>query len=142
MAKKVYSKKERKPIHAGVILKHGFIDQYGLKIETVANLLGIARGHLSRIINGHSPVTAEIALKLELLTQTPAHQWLTMQSKYDAYMIEQDETFTQYKEALKRWISSSLSLLPNQKQNDKNSYELALRAGELAKHINKRKVTA
>ena len=41
MSKKIYKKPERAPSHAGKILKSGFIDQYELRIEAVAELLGV-----------------------------------------------------------------------------------------------------
>ena len=63
MNDKNYKKVERAPSHAGRILKSGFIDEYGLRIDTVARLLGITRGHLSRIINEHTPVTPDVAIK-------------------------------------------------------------------------------
>ena len=64
MSEKVYRKVEREPSHAGRILKSGFLDVYGLRIETVAGLLGISRGHMSRIINGHSPLTLYLASQI------------------------------------------------------------------------------
>ncbi|MGR3319532.1 MAG: HigA family addiction module antitoxin [Candidatus Anammoxibacter sp.] len=140
MNRKVYKKKQRIPSHAGRILKSGFIDQYGLRMRTVANLLGITRGHLSRIINGHAPVTPDIALKLEILTQTPASQWLAIQSKYDMYLIEQNKEFKKYKQTLNNWVANSLPMQPTQGCTDEQSEELVLKISRLAKHIRKKKI--
>ncbi len=139
MNRKVYRKKECIPSHAGRILKSGFIDQHGLRMETVASLLGIARGHLSRIINGHSPVTPDIALKLEILTQTPASQWLAIQSKYDMHIMEQDKEFKKYKQTLNNWVSNSLPLPADQRRADKQTEALISKIAGLAKHIGKKK---
>ncbi len=139
MNKKVYRKKERMPAHAGRILKSGFIDQYGLRIDTVASLLGLTRGHLSRIINGHSPVTPDIALKLEILTQTPASQWLAIQSKYDMHIMEQDNGFKKYKQSLNNWAAGSLPMPAEQRREDKQTDALVIKIAKLAKHIGKRK---
>lgn len=138
MNSKIYPKRERIPSHAGRILKSGFIDQYGLRIETVAGLLGITRGHLSRIINGHQPVTPDIALRLEVLTKTPAHQWLTLQSKYDAYVMESKEDFQKYKQALDNWSSNSLPLLPDERRTDKKTLALVKKAASLARQLQKK----
>jgi len=135
MSKKVYKKVERKPSHAGRILKSGFIDEYNLRIETVAELLGMTRGHLSRILNGHSPVTADVAIRLEILTQTPARQWLTLQARYDAYVLEQGKDFQKYKKVLNKWASGSLSMLPKERRNDEESRELVKEAAGLAKQL-------
>lgn len=140
MNRKVYRKKDHIPSHAGRILKSGFIEQHGLRMETVASLLGLTRGHLSRIINGHTPVTPDIALKLEILTQTPASQWLAIQSKYDMYIMEQDKEFKKYKQTLSNWVSNSLPMLPAQRRTDKQTEELISKIARLAKHIGKKKM--
>ncbi len=139
MDRKVYRKTERMPSHAGKILKSGFIDEHGLRMETVASLLGITRGHLSRIINGHAPITPDIALKLEILTQTPASQWLAIQSKYDMYVMEQDKEFKKYKQTLNNWVSNSLPMLPAHRRTDKQTEELISEIARLAKHVGKKK---
>jgi len=142
MSKKNYRKKERAPSHAGRILKSGFIDQYELRIETVAELLGITRGHLSRVINARSPVTPDIAIKLEILTQTPAAQWLSMQSKYDAYMMEQETGFKKYKQTLNNWVINSLPMQTEERRSDKKSLKLIVEASSLAKQISKKNKAA
>jgi len=142
MSKKNYQKTKRIPSHAGRILKSGFIDQYGLQVQTVAKLLGITRVHLSRIINGHSPVTPDIALKLEILTQTPATQWLAIQSKYDAYMMEQEKGFNKYKQTLHNWVKNSLPMQPEKRRSDKKTKELIIEAEALAKQISNKKIAA
>ena len=138
MTKKIYRKKDCAPSHPGSILKSGFIEEYGLRIETVANLLGMTRGHLSRIINGRNPVTPDIAVRLEILTKTPASQWLAIQSKYDTFMLEQNDEFKTYKKILNTWTCNSLPMQPQQRQTDQKTLELVSRAAEIAKHLNKK----
>lgn len=137
MSKKHYPKPSVAPSHPGGILKTGFIEQHGLRVETVAGLLGIARGHLSRVINAHAPVTPDIAMRLEALTQTPASQWLALQSKYDAYLMDQDAKFKEYKRVLTRWAASALPLQPAQRRENKATQDLVCHASELAKKIGK-----
>ena len=135
MSTKVYKKKEIAPSHAGSILKSGFIEQHNLNIEMVADLLGLTRGHLSRIINGHSPVTPDIAIRLDILTQVPASQWLAMQAKYDSWVLEHKKEFVSYKQTLNNWLSNSLPMLPNIRRSDKKSKELVSKAALLAREI-------
>lgn len=142
MSKKIYKKPGRTPSHAGRILKSGFIDQYELRIETVAELLGITRGHLSRIINARSPVTPDIAIKLEILTKTPASQWLAIQSKYDTYMMKQEKGFKKYKETLDNWIINSLPMQPEKRRTDKKTQKLVMKAANIAKQLGKKKKAA
>jgi len=141
MTKKIYKKIERRPSHAGRILKSGLIDEYNLPIGTVAELLGISRVHLSRIINGHNPITSDIAIRLEVLTGAPASQWLTLQAKYDAYVLEQDKGFQKYKIALNRWASDSLEMIPKERKEDKKTKALLEEAAGLAKQLGRIKET-
>ena len=140
MSQKIYKKVQRKPSHAGQILKSGFIEQYNLGIGTVAELLGMTRVHLSRIINGHSPVTSDIAIRLEILTETPASQWLSIQAKYDGYQLEQTKDFSQYKNILSQWVSSSLSMLPKERQKDSQTKKLLEEASKLAKQLGNKRI--
>ena len=135
MKNKIYKKPEIAPCHPGSILKSGFIEQYNLNIETVADLLGLTRGHFSRIINARSPVTPDIAIRLEILTKVPASQWLAMQSKYDSWILEHKIEFVNYKKTLNNWLSNSLSMSPSVRRLDKKSLELVCEAALLAKEI-------
>ncbi len=139
MSEKVYRKVEREPSHAGRILKSGFLDVYGLRIETVANLLGISRGHMSRIINGHNPITLDLAIRLSVLTQTSASQWLAIQAKYDAYKLEQEQTFKQYQETITEWATIALALPPDERNHDQTIQQLTADATFLAKQFSSRK---
>jgi addiction module HigA family antidote len=135
MVKKVYKKTERKPSHPGEILKSGFIEQFGLRIETVAALLGITRIHLSRILNGHKPITIQTAIRLEIITQTPASQWLALQSEYDEYMIKKEISFQKYEKLVGEWISNSLTMEPKKRRADKTTQSLVERAAKAAKRL-------
>ena len=139
MTKKVYKKVERKPSHAGEILKTGFIEQYELQVETVADLLGITRGHLSRIINGHSPITPDIAIKLEVLTHTPASQWLALQSDYDTYMLLQKPNYKKYKKALNNWVSKALLMSAKERRRNEKIIKLSANVAIFAKQVNNNK---
>lgn len=133
MTKKIYRKKERAPSHAGEILKSGFIEQYELSVVVVSELLGISREHLSRIINGHAPVTSDIAAKLEILTKTPASQWLAIQANYDSYIMQQDANFKKYKQAVEVWVAGALSMTPEERRSNKKTVALVTKVSELAK---------
>ncbi len=134
MAKKVYRKLERPPCHPGKILKSGFIDDRDLRIEDVATMLGMTRINLSRIINGHQPITSPIALKLEVITKTPANQWLALQSNHDAFLLAQDKNYQAYKSVTEQW----LNLLNREQKENKDmeaSDKLVEKAGKLVKHL-------
>jgi antitoxin HigA-1 len=104
------------PAHPGCIFKSGFLEEYNLDVNTTAKMLDITREHLSRVMNGHAPVTGKLALKLEALTGTPARQWLGMQENYDYYFADQNENFVAYKQALSEWREKYLEAEPKDRQ--------------------------
>lgn len=57
------------PLHPGRMIKSGImdaVDDYpGMTLGAAAGKLGVSRVTLSRIVNGHAPVTVSMALKLE-----------------------------------------------------------------------------
>ena len=74
------------PHHPGAVLR----DYLGGKsIVQAASALNISRSRLSRILNGHAPVTADMALRLAALLNTRAELWAGMQSEYDLWQASQ-----------------------------------------------------
>ena len=140
MTDKLYTKPTVAPSHPGSILRSGFVDQYNIRVETVAAMLGLTRVHLSRILNARAPVTPDIALKLETLTETPAAQWLAMQTKYDSYQMEQVQDFASYKQVVHQWLDSALLMQPRQRNEDVISQNLVAEATRLAKRLTVKKV--
>ena len=140
MTKKVYKKIARTPSHAGRILKSGFMEEHDLRVETIAGLLGITRQHFSRILNGHNPITSDIAIKLEMITGTPATQWLAIQAKYDAHILEQGSDYKKYRKAIHLWAANSLDMQPKDRRGDTKTKELVQEAAGLAKNLSRKKV--
>ncbi|MCL2891390.1 MULTISPECIES: HigA family addiction module antitoxin [Enterobacterales] len=67
------------PPHPGEVLRD-YLD--GVSITDAANALQITRAQLSRILNGHAAITADMALRLAALLDTSAEMWIDMQSEY------------------------------------------------------------
>lgn len=77
------------PPHPGLLIKE-YIDGFESNVSEFAKKLGVTRVTLSRIVNGKSGITPEMALRLsKLLTNTTASFWLNMQSDYDLWQAEQ-----------------------------------------------------
>lgn len=79
----------RKPAHPGQILLDGFIEPNNIKIKDLAEHLGFSRETLSRVINGKTPMTANLALSLEEAGISTAKLWLNLQTKYDLWQLKQ-----------------------------------------------------
>lgn len=77
------------PPHPGLALKTLYMAPLGLTVTAMADRLGVERKAVSRLINGHTGVTAEMALRLgKALGTTPA-LWLNKQSGYDLWQAGQ-----------------------------------------------------
>jgi addiction module HigA family antidote len=78
------------PPHPGEGLKEDVLVPLGLTVTETAKALGISRKTLSEIINGKSPITPDIAVRLErAFNNPPADMWLRLQAAYDLRRAEQ-----------------------------------------------------
>ena len=75
------------PPHPGEVLREFLPD--GMTIEEVARRLGVSRVQLSRVLNGHSAISADMAIRIGLLTNTTPESWLAGQSKWDLWQASQ-----------------------------------------------------
>jgi len=73
-----------KPPHPGESLREDVLVPLGLSVTETAKALGISRKTLSEIVNGKSPITPDIAVRLErAFAAPPAAMWLRLQAAYD-----------------------------------------------------------
>lgn len=71
------------PPHPGVVLKHDVIDVLELSVTNAAEMLGISRLLLSRVLNAEIGVSHSLAVRLEMAGLSTARVWLAMQTNYD-----------------------------------------------------------
>ena len=72
------------PTHPGESLREDVLAPLGLTVTETASALGISRKTLSEIVNGKSPITPDIAVRLErAFGNPPAMMWLRLQAAYD-----------------------------------------------------------
>jgi addiction module HigA family antidote len=76
------------PPHPGEILRELCLDPLGLTVTQAAGALGVSRKTLSSILNGHSGISAEMAIRLSIAFNTTAESWLLQQLQYDAAQVE------------------------------------------------------
>ncbi len=72
------------PTHPGEALRD-LLDERGISQIRAAQSLGISRGHLNSIINGHNPISAEIKLKLQDFLNVPPQHWTRLQERQEAF---------------------------------------------------------
>ena len=82
------------PPHPGESIREDILPALGISVTEAAAQLGVSRVTLSRLINGQSGISADMARRLELWLGGPdngpsAESWLRMQSDYDLWQARQ-----------------------------------------------------
>ena len=71
------------PVHPGEILQAELLQPYGLSVAQLARAIAVPPARLRRLLAGHAPVTAELALRLGRFFGLSPAFWLTLQQRYD-----------------------------------------------------------
>ena len=74
------------PAHPGEVLTEGWPE--GLTVTAAAVQLCVTRATLSRILNGHAGITADMALRLQAWMGINAEMWLRLQAAHDLWDAE------------------------------------------------------
>ena len=77
------------PAHPGEILKNTYLPEYNLSVTAFALKLGVSRNTASELVNCHSGISAEMALKLEKAFKVSAQFWNDLQTQYDLWQARQ-----------------------------------------------------
>lgn len=77
------------PPHPGELIRELCLEPLGLSVTDAAAGLGVTRKALSELVNGHSGVSPEMALRLEKAFGSTAETWLRMQLEYDLWQTQQ-----------------------------------------------------
>ena len=78
------------PAHPGKLVRRECLEHLGLTVTKTANILGVNRQTLSKLINGRSGVSAEMAIRLSKAFGGTAEIWLRMQMAYDMAKIRDE----------------------------------------------------
>lgn len=79
------------PIHPGEILKHDFMDPFGLSATALARAIGVTPARINEIVRGRRGITAETALRLARYFGTDAWSWLNLQGRYELDIVARDK---------------------------------------------------
>ena len=94
----------RRPTNPGTILREMYLKPRGIKLTAFNGVIELSAKQLSLIINGHAPITPEVAVKIGRALGTSPDIWLNLQRGVDVYDAEQK---------LKRWKPThNFSALP------------------------------
>lgn len=71
------------PPHPGPSVRHDCLEPLGLSVTEGARRLGVSLKGLSRLVNGHSRISPEMAIRLDKAFGGGAEVWYRLQTAYD-----------------------------------------------------------
>jgi antitoxin HigA-1 len=80
--------KMHNPPHPGEIIRDQCLEPLGLTVTAAAKGLGVTRKALSELLNGHSGVSPEMAIRLSKAFGGTPETWLRLQMQYDLCQAE------------------------------------------------------
>jgi addiction module HigA family antidote len=76
------------PPHPGEFIIEVYLKPNGLSGRELAGMLGVSASTLSRVLNGESAISPEMALRLAKALGRSAESWLAMQSNHDLWLAK------------------------------------------------------
>jgi len=73
------------PPHPGEIIKEDVLEAEGISVTEASRQLGVSRVTLSRLLNGKSGISVDMALRLSQWLGTTPELWLRMQDSCDLW---------------------------------------------------------
>lgn len=77
----------KNPPHPGEIIRELCLEPLGLTVTQAAQGLGVTRKTLSLLLNGHSGISPEMALRLSQAFCRSPESWLQLQGHYDIAQV-------------------------------------------------------
>ncbi len=78
----------KQPAHPGKLIKHA-IEASGLSLTDAAKRLGVTRQTLSRVTNGRTSLSPEMAIRVSKAFGSTVEHWMRMQLAYDLAAVEE-----------------------------------------------------
>jgi antitoxin HigA-1 len=77
------AKPMKNPPHMGRFIRTEILEPLGLSVSETADILGVGRPALSNLLNGHSGLSAEMALRIEKAFGPRMEHLMRMQLAYE-----------------------------------------------------------
>ena len=81
----------KNPPHPGRVIRDAVIGPLGLEVTRAAQILGVARPTLSKVLNQRASLSPEMALRIEKAFGPSADHLMRMQVAYDMAQARRDE---------------------------------------------------
>lgn len=79
------------PPHPGRSVRHDCLEPLDLSITEAARKLGVSRKQLSNIVNYHSRISPEMAIRLDKVFGGGAETWYRIQASYDLAQVKRKQ---------------------------------------------------
>lgn len=80
------SYQQHNPPHVGGLIYRTYIEPFDdISANKIADALGVARSTFSRLINGISDLSPEMAVRLSVVLGGSAESWIRLQENYDLW---------------------------------------------------------
>ena len=87
------SQATRKPSTVGDILLYEYLEPSGLKINDLADMLGVHRNSVSALVNNNRKLSTDMASRLSKAFETTALFWLNIQQSVDLWEVLNNPRF-------------------------------------------------
>ena len=81
------------PPHPGEFIREVYLDKLNVSSRTVAAKLKVSPSTFTRLLNGKSSVTPEMAIRLSKTLGRSPESWLAMQNNYDLWQLQNRRSF-------------------------------------------------
>ena len=81
----------KNPPHPGLSVRQNCLEPLNLSVTEAAEVLGVARHTLSRMLNGHAAISPDMAIRLEKAGWSNADFWMRPQAAYDLAQARKSE---------------------------------------------------
>ena len=94
--------KMHSPLHPGVFIKRTFLDELEISRSELSKRIEVSRSTVSRLVEGTSDVSIEMAQRLSLGLHGTPEFWVNMQRNYDLWKARNNT----YKKIDRKWLLS------------------------------------
>jgi antitoxin HigA-1 len=85
------------PPHIGEVITDFYLEGYGLTVTQLAEILGVNRTHMSRLINGKENLSVAMAIRLNIAFGSSIELLLNLQRSYDVWQVKHTMNFEKVK---------------------------------------------
>jgi addiction module HigA family antidote len=78
----------KNPSHPGKVFKEMYLKPLSITLKDTAVILDCSQKHISNTTNGKVGITADMATRIAIMTNTSAKLWLGMQNSYDLAQLD------------------------------------------------------